>query len=389
MPDDTLLAQGLDGSRHGAAHVLKDFPVAAGVLGKNPGGAVDGFQGEDGGSAFFQRIGKIVKDLVCREGEDRGEVAHQKFYDVVHGRHGGAELHSVSGRAVDTILEHVDAEHGKVRDAVLMQEVVYLVEVVGLVAFLHAPVDFGCLAYGVAVERQEFVQGKEIFRLYAVNTAKAFNDRIDFDGVVLTKLDGDTRGGAALSIRAVVNKPIKYVGTGEKLEDIQEFNPEGMANRILGMGDIVELAKRAQEVYDLKEAERLQEKLKKNKFDFEDFMHQIAQIKKMGNLKDLASMIPGVGKAIKDIDIDDNAFKGIEAIINSMTPYERRNPDCIKGTRRQRIAKGSGTSLQDVNRLLKQFEETRKMMRMASGIKNPMKMMQQMKRGGMPGMGRR
>ena len=223
----------------------------------------------------------------------------------------------------------------------------------------------------------------------AVNTAKAFNDRIDFDGVVLTKLDGDTRGGAALSIRAVVNKPIKYVGTGEKLEDIQEFNPEGMANRILGMGDIVELAKRAQEVYDLKEAERLQEKLKKNKFDFEDFMHQIAQIKKMGNLKDLASMIPGVGKAIKDIDIDDNAFKGIEAIINSMTPYERRTPDCIKGTRRQRIAKGSGTSLQDVNRLLKQFEETRKMMRMASGIKNPMKMMQQMKRGGMPGMGRR
>ena len=223
----------------------------------------------------------------------------------------------------------------------------------------------------------------------AVNTAKAFNDRIDFDGVVLTKLDGDTRGGAALSIRAVVNKPIKYVGTGEKLEDIQEFNPEGMANRILGMGDIVELAKRAQEVYDLQEAERLQEKLKKNKFDFEDFMHQIAQIKKMGNLKDLASMIPGVGKAIKDIDIDDNAFKGIEAIINSMTPYERRNPDCIKGTRRQRIAKGSGTSLQDVNRLLKQFEETRKMMRMASGIKNPMKMMQQMKRGGMPGMGRR
>ena len=223
----------------------------------------------------------------------------------------------------------------------------------------------------------------------AVNTAKAFNDRIDFDGVVLTKLDGDTRGGAALSIRAVVNKPLKYVGTGEKLEDIQEFNPEGMANRILGMGDIVELAKRAQEVYDLKEAERLQEKLKKNKFDFEDFMHQIAQIKKMGNLKDLASMIPGVGKAIKDIDIDDNAFKGIEAIINSMTPYERRNPDCIKGTRRQRIAKGSGTSLQDVNRLLKQFEETRKMMRMASGIKNPMKMMQQMKRGGMPGMGRR
>ena len=213
----------------------------------------------------------------------------------------------------------------------------------------------------------------------AVNTAKAFNDRIDFDGVVLTKLDGDTRGGAALSIRAVVEKPFKLVGTGEKLEDLQEFNPDGMANRILGMGDIVELANRAMEVYDQKEAEKLAEKLKKNKFDFEDFMNQIQQIKKMGNLKDLASMIPGVGKAIKDIDIDDNAFKGIEAIINSMTPYERHNPDIIKGSRRQRIAKGSGTSLQDVNRLLKQFEDTRKMMQMASNMKNPMKMMKQMR----------
>ncbi len=213
----------------------------------------------------------------------------------------------------------------------------------------------------------------------AVNTAKTFNDRLDFDGVVLTKLDGDTKGGAALSIRAVVDKPIKYVGTGEKLEDIQEFNPEGMANRILGMGDIVELAKRAQEIYDQKEAERLQEKIKKNKFDFEDFMKQIQQIKKMGNIKDLASMIPGVGKAIKDIDIDDDAFKGIEAIINSMTPYERKNPDIIKGTRRQRIAKGSGTTLQDVNKLLKQFEDTRKMMKMATSMKNPMKMMRQMK----------
>ncbi len=213
----------------------------------------------------------------------------------------------------------------------------------------------------------------------AVNTAKAFNDRIDFDGVVLTKLDGDTRGGAALSIRAVVEKPIKLVGTGEKLEDLQEFNPDGMANRILGMGDIVELANRAMEVYEQKEAEKLAEKLKRNKFDFEDFMNQIQQIKKMGNLKDLASMIPGVGKAIKDIDIDDNAFKGIEAIINSMTPYERHNPDIIKGTRRQRIAKGSGTSLQDVNRLLKQFEDTRKMMQMATNMKNPMKMMKQMR----------
>ena len=217
----------------------------------------------------------------------------------------------------------------------------------------------------------------------AVNTAKEFNDRLDFDGVILTKLDGDTRGGAALSIRTVVNKPIKYIGSGEKLEDIQEFNPEGMASRILGMGDIVELAKRAQEIYDQKEAERLQEKIRKNKFDFEDFQNQINQIKKMGNIKDLAAMIPGVGKAIKDIDIDDNAFKGIEAIISSMTPYERHNPEIINGSRRQRIAKGSGTSIQEVNRLLKQFEDTRKMMRMASGgMKNPMKMMRQMRQQG-------
>lgn len=214
----------------------------------------------------------------------------------------------------------------------------------------------------------------------AVNTAKIFNDRLDFDGVVLTKLDGDTRGGAALSIRAVVNKPIKYIGSGEKLEDIQEFNPEGMASRILGMGDIVELAKRAQEIYDQKEAEKLQEKLRKNKFDFEDFYKQIQQIKKMGNLKDVASMIPGVGKAIKDIDIDDSAFKNIEAIINSMTPYERKNPNEIKGTRRQRIANGAGVKLQDVVNLLKQFEQMRKMMSSVSKMKNPMAMMRNMKR---------
>lgn len=213
----------------------------------------------------------------------------------------------------------------------------------------------------------------------AVNTAKIFNDRLDYDGVVLTKLDGDTRGGAALSIRAVVNKPIKYVGSGEKLEDIQEFNPEGMASRILGMGDIVELAKRAQEIYDQKEAEKLQEKLRKNKFDFEDFYKQIQQIKKMGNLKDVASMIPGVGKAIKNIDIDDNAFKNIEAIINSMTPYERQNPTEIKGTRRQRIANGAGVKLQDVVNLLKQFEQMRKMMASVSKMKNPMALMNQMK----------
>lgn len=213
----------------------------------------------------------------------------------------------------------------------------------------------------------------------AVNTAKEFNDRLDFNGVVLTKLDGDTRGGAALSIRSVVNKPIKFVGTGEKLEDIQEFNPEGMASRILGMGDIVELAKRAQEIYDQKEAERLQQKIKKNKFDFDDFLNQIQQIKKMGNLKDLASMIPGVGKAIKDIDIDDSAFNQIEAMIKSMTPYERQNPDVINQSRRQRIAKGSGNTIQSVNRFFKQFEDMRKMMKAASNMKNPMKMMGQLK----------
>lgn len=221
----------------------------------------------------------------------------------------------------------------------------------------------------------------------AVNTAKEFNDRLDFDGVVLTKLDGDTRGGAALTIRSVVNKPIKFVGTGEKLTDLQEFNPEGMASRIMGSGDIWELATRAKNVIDEEDARKLQEKIRKNKFDFDDFLKQIQQIKKMGNLKDLASMIPGVGKAIKDIDIDDDAFKGIEAIINSMTPYERQNPEVINGSRRQRIAKGSGTTLVEVNRLLKQFEESRKMMKMATQMKNPMKMMKQMRQGG--GMRRR
>ena len=213
----------------------------------------------------------------------------------------------------------------------------------------------------------------------AVNTAKEFNQRLDFDGVVLTKLDGDTRGGAALSIRTVVDKPIKFVGTGEKLEALDVFHPARMADRILGMGDIVSLVERAQQQYDEEEARRLQKKIAKNQFDFNDFMAQIAQIKKMGNLKDLASMIPGVGKAIKDVDIDDNAFKGIEAIIQSMTPLERRNPEIINGARRQRIAKGSGTSLQEVNRLLKQFESTRKMMKMATSMKS-LNMMRKMRR---------
>ena len=213
----------------------------------------------------------------------------------------------------------------------------------------------------------------------AVNTAKEFNQRLDFDGVVLTKLDGDTRGGAALSIRTVVDKPIKFVGTGEKLEALDVFHPARMADRILGMGDIVSLVERAQQQYDEEEARRLQKKIAKNQFDFNDFMAQIAQIKKMGNLKDLASMIPGVGKAMKDVDIDDNAVKGIEAIIQSMTPLERRNPEIINGSRRQRIAKGSGTSLQEVNRLLKQFESTRKMMKMATSMKS-LNMMRKMRR---------
>lgn len=220
----------------------------------------------------------------------------------------------------------------------------------------------------------------------AVNTAKEFNDRLDFDGVVLTKLDGDTRGGAALSIRTVVTKPIKFVGIGEKMEAIDVFHPSRMADRILGMGDIVSLVERAQEQFDEEEARRLQKKIQKNKFDFNDFLGQIEQIKKMGNLKDLAAMIPGVGKAIKDVDIDDNAFKGIEAIIKSMTPKERTNPEILNQSRRMRIAKGSGTNIQEVNRLIKQFDQTRKMMKMVTGT-NMAKMAGMMsKMKGMPGM---
>ena len=218
----------------------------------------------------------------------------------------------------------------------------------------------------------------------AVNTAKEFNDRLDFDGVVLTKLDGDTRGGAALSIRTVVTKPIKFIGTGEKMEALDVFHPSRMADRILGMGDVVSLVERAQEQFDEEEARKLQKKIQKNQFDFNDFMKQIQQIKKMGNLKDLASMIPGVGKAIREVDIDDNAFKGIEAIINSMTPAERSNPALLNTSRRLRIAKGSGTNVQEVNRLIKQFDQTRKMMKMVtgSGMKGMMANMKNMS--GMP-----
>ena len=220
----------------------------------------------------------------------------------------------------------------------------------------------------------------------AVNTAREFNDRLEIDGVVLTKLDGDTRGGAALSIRTVVTKPIKFVGTGEKMEAVDVFHPERMADRILGMGDIVSLVERAQEQFDEEEAKRLQKKIQKNKFDFNDFLKQIEQIKKMGNLKDLASMIPGVGKAIKDVDIDDNAFKGIQAIIKSMTPKERTNPEILNNSRRQRIAKGSGTNIQEVNKLIKQFDQTRKMMKMMTGTNMAKMAGMASKMKGMPGM---
>jgi signal recognition particle subunit SRP54 len=203
----------------------------------------------------------------------------------------------------------------------------------------------------------------------AVNTAKAFNERLDYEGVILTKLDGDTRGGAALTIRAVVEKPIKFVGIGEKMEAIDIFYPERMADRILGMGDIVSLVERAQEQFDEVEAQKLQKKIAKNQFNFNDFLSQIKQIKKMGNVKDLMGMLPGMGKAIQNLDIDDNAFKGIEAIIHSMTPEEREDPSVINGSRRKRIASGSGTTIQEVNRLIKQFDDTRRMMKMVTASK--------------------
>ncbi|XOV68361.1 MAG: signal recognition particle protein [Fluviicola sp.] len=222
----------------------------------------------------------------------------------------------------------------------------------------------------------------------AVNTAKTFNERINFDGVVLTKLDGDTRGGAALSIKAVVNKPIKFVGTGEKMDALDVFYPARMADRILGKGDVVSLVERAQEQFNEEEARKLQKKIQKNQFDFNDFLNQLQQVKKMGNVKDLMGMLPGMGKAMKDVEIEDDAFKHIEAIIHSMTPQERANPQIINGARKSRIAKGSGTSMQEVNKLMKQFGDTKKMMKMMSNPKNMRQMMKQMKGGGagFPGM---
>ncbi len=213
----------------------------------------------------------------------------------------------------------------------------------------------------------------------AVNTAKTFNERLDFTGVILTKLDGDTRGGAAISIKSVVNKPIKFIGTGEKMEALDVFHPSRMADRILGMGDVVSLVEKVQQQFDEEEAKKLQAKISKNKFDFNDFLGQLQQIKKMGNVKDLMGMIPGVGKQIKDADIDENAFKGIEAIILSMTPHERENPTVLNGTRKQRLAKGSGQSIQEVNKLIKQFKDTSKMMQMMNNKKGMMGMMKQMK----------
>ena len=221
----------------------------------------------------------------------------------------------------------------------------------------------------------------------AVNTAKAFDERINFDGVVLTQLDGDTRGGAALSIKSVVNKPIKFVGTGEKMDALDVFYPARMADRILGKGDVVSLVERAQEQFDEEEARKLQKKIQKNQFDFNDFLSQLQQVKKMGNVKDLMGMIPGMGKAMKGVEIEDDAFKHIEAIIFSMTPAERAKPEMINGARKNRIAKGSGTNIQEVNKLMKQFGDTKKMMKMMSNPKNMRNMMKQMKgAGGMPGM---
>lgn len=220
----------------------------------------------------------------------------------------------------------------------------------------------------------------------AVNTAKIFNERIDFNGVILTKLDGDTRGGAAISIKAVVNKPIKFVGTGEKMDAIDIFYPKRMADRILGMGDVVSLVEKAQEQYDEKEAQKLQKRIKKNQFDFNDFLGQLQQVKKMGNVKDLMGMIPGMGKAMKGVELEDDAFKHIEAMIQSMNPQERENPGIIDSSRKKRIAQGSGQNIQEVNKLLKQFNDTKKMMKLMSNKKNMMNMMKQMKGGGMPGM---
>ena len=287
----------------------------------------------------------VYKDLTCK---DPVKIAQDA---IAQARRDGNDVVIVDTAGRLAIDEALMREIKNIKDAVQPQEILFVVD---------------------------SMTGQD-----AVNTAKEFNERLEIDGVILTKLDGDTRGGAAISIRTVVDKPIMFIGTGEKMEAIDVFHPERMADRILGMGDVVSFVERAQEQFDEEEAKRLQKKIAKNKFDFNDFKKQIEQIKKMGNIKELAGMIPGVGKAIKDIDIDDKAFDGIVAIIDSMTPKERENPEVLNTSRRRRIASGSGRSLDEVNRLIKQFDQMRKMMKMMTGAKGKMLMnaaMSQMRR---------
>ena len=329
-----ILMSGLQGSGK-TTHAAKLANLLKTKRGKNPllvacdvyrPAAIDQLKvlGEQIGVPVYTEEGSKEPVKIAKNG-----VAHAKEYgyDVV--------LIDTAGRlAVDQ--EMMD-EIGNIKDAVNPHEILFVVD---------------------AMTGQD-----------AVNTAKAFNDKLNFDGVILTKMDGDTRGGAALTIKAVVDKPIKFIGTGEKMEALSVFHPDRMAERILGMGDIRSFVEKAQDQFDQEEAAKLQKKLAKNQFDFNDFMAQIQQIKKMGNVKDLMSMIPGMGKIVKDMDFDDNAFKSVEVIIQSMTPEERANPDIINGSRRRRIANGSGSNIQDVNRLLKQFEDTRKIMRMENSGK--------------------
>ncbi|MBL55931.1 MAG: signal recognition particle protein [Flavobacteriales bacterium] len=285
--------------------------------------------------------GQVDADVYLeRENKNPVEIAENA---IKYARQNGFNVVIVDTAGRLAVDQEMMDEIGRVKDAVKPQEILFVVD---------------------------SMTGQD-----AVNTAKAFNDKLDFNGVVLTKLDGDTRGGAALSIREVVTKPIKFVGTGEKMDALDVFYPSRMADRILGMGDVVSLVERAEAQFDEEQAKKLQKKIAKNQFDFNDFYEQIQQIKKMGNLKDLVGMIPGIGKMMKDVDIDDNAFKGIEAIIHSMTPYERKNPKSISGSRRRRIARGSGNEVTEVNKLIKQFEETSKVMKMMSNKSNMAKMM--------------
>lgn len=309
--------------------------------GKNPllvGGDVYRPAAMDQLEVLGEQVGAEV--YLERENKNPVEIAENA---IKHARQNGFNVVIVDTAGRLAVDQQMMDEIGRVKDAVKPQEILFVVD---------------------------SMTGQD-----AVNTAKAFNDKLDFNGVVLTKLDGDTRGGAALSIREVVTKPIKFVGTGEKMDALDVFYPSRMADRILGMGDVVSLVERAEAQFDEEQAKKLQKKIAKNQFDFNDFFEQIQQIKKMGNLKDLVGMIPGIGKMMKDVDIDDNAFKGIESIIHSMTPYERKNPKLINGSRRKRIARGSGNDVTEVNKLIKQFEETSKVMKMMSNKSNMAKMM--------------